>query len=358
MSEPTEQNREPLLIERIARWLGFERLSEWLPGDIYPPYLYVVFFVLFDAGVLNVYKHLTGGTHALLVSPSWISIPLGLLLGVFGIRYMSEQYRRTVRDLRIDDRLGAEHRAAFEETVPIRVELAVFGIAVGLYFANFLATGFGTIAAYEGVVVAIASYLFLQPFVYLPIVVEFGLVYFSVHVLLPRRIETAGLGLFFYDPRNMGGFGSVGELLKRSYYLFTAGLLLYFFSKYGPWLLSQIGPVPYPEPGVSTAVFFSVAWLVGCLSIAYSMLSLHRIMSEEKETKIRELEDEMRDIIENPYDINASSVTDESELEDVTRRLEQVRSTRVYPATFTMWSQIGISVLLPQVLQVALRATM
>jgi hypothetical protein len=35
--------------------------------------------------------------------------------------------------------------------------------------------------------------------------------------------------------------------------------------------------------------------------------------------------------------------------------MAQIRETKRYPSTFTMWSQIAISVLLPQALQVALQ---
>jgi len=45
-------------------------------------------------------------------------------------------------------------------------------------------------------------------------------------------------------------------------------------------------------------------------------------------------------------------------METKERQLSEVRATRTYPTTFTMWSQIGISVLLPQVLQLVVRSTL
>jgi hypothetical protein len=105
------------------------------------------------------------------------------------------------------------------------------------------------------------------------------------------------------------------------------------------------------EAGDVDLAFFSAAWLVGLASIGYSMYTVYGIMSEKKEQRIRELEDELHAAIENPYDINASTVADEEKLNDIRRRLDEVRNTRVYPATVTMWSQIAISVLLPQALQ-------
>jgi hypothetical protein len=190
--------------------------------------------------------------------------------------------------------------------------------------------------------------------VFLPVIVEFAFTYYGIHFLLPRRIKQTEFNLFFYDPRNMGGFAAVGQLLKRSYYIYTAGLLLFFLLVYGPVLLSVDGYVP----GLFELAFFSAAWFVGLLSIAYSMYTIHQLMSKQKERRIRELEAELHDAIEKPYDINNSKIVHPDKLDDTRRRLKQVRNTRVYPATFTMWSQIAISVLLPQLLQLTVQTVL
>jgi hypothetical protein len=267
---------------------------------------------------------------------------------------MTRKYGEALADFRVRDRVDGDALSAFERTVPWRAKLGIYLVAVvALYVNIFFVVGLGTIDRPGGGPIDLVNWLFIFQVVYLPFVIEFGLVYYGIHFLLPKRIERADIGLFFYDPLNMGGFAEVGQLLKRSYYLYTAGLLLFFLVVYGGVIFS-LGGTP---AGVVEMVFFSAAWFVGVVSIGYSMFTMHRIMSEEKRTRIRELKDEMEDVIENPYDIIESNVTDEGELEDVRRRLEQVRSTRVYPATFTMWSQIAMSVLLPQALQLALQAT-
>lgn len=83
---------------------------------------------------------------------------------------------------------------------------------------------------------------------------------------------------------------------------------------------------------------------------------MHHVMAGRKEQRISELEAEIEDIIQNPYDFNNSKVTDEEKLNDIYRRRQEIRDTRVYPATFTMWSQIIISVLFHQALNVAMQA--
>jgi hypothetical protein len=62
--------------------------------------------------------------------------------------------------------------------------------------------------------------------------------------------------------------------------------------------------------------------------------------------------------LENPYNINNSEIADQDQLDDTRRRLEQVRKIRVYTATFTMWSQIAISVLLQQLLQLTVQTAL
>lgn len=345
---------ETLLVERIAALLGFERLSSALPGDIWPPYLFVVSFLLLDHGIVNGYIHLTGGTHILLAAPNIFVAPLAVLFAAFGIRYMWRNYAQAIRDLNVEQRADDEITDRFARTMSWRVKAGIYVLAVVVLYANVLFNvGLSTINRPGGGLIDAVNWLFVFEVAYLPFVVEFALVYFAIHVSLPRRIEQADIGLYFYDPQNMGGFASVGQLLKRSYYLYTAGLLLFFIVVYGAVILS-LGETPATA---FSAAFFSAAWFVGVLSIAYSMLTIHRLMASEKRERIRELEAEMREVIEKPYDINESTVTDENELDDIRRRLEEVRGTRVYPATFTMWSQILISVLLPQALQLVLQAT-
>lgn len=353
MSESTAVAEEVLFVECFAGLFGVDRLAEKLPGDIYPPYLYLTVFIIFDLGIVNTYSHFAGDAiYVLLDSPYVIVGPLGVILAAIGIRYLAENYADAVENLPINNQ---DNVSAFECIVPLRVKLVVYGVAVIGIYANIIGNvGVGNVIAAEGPA-GLINFLFVWEVGYLPFAVEFGLMYFGVHVLLPRRIANTDIRMFFYDPRNMGGFAGVGQLLKYSYYLYTAGLLLYFILTYGSVLFAFGGTVP-TRPGVVEAVFFSAAWIVGVASIAYSMLTIHRVMARQKEQRLSELEAEIEDIIQNPYDINKSKVTDEEQLNDIYRRRQEIRDTRVYPATFTMWSQIIISVLLPQALNMAVQA--
>ncbi|ELZ44585.1 hypothetical protein C464_13185 [Halorubrum coriense DSM 10284] len=258
---------------------------------------------------------------------------------------MSRGYENALAALRAQDRIDRTEIDQFRRIFSWRTKVIVYICAVVVLYAN---TVFNV--GVPNRVTAI-NFLFTWEFVFLPVIVEFAFTYYGIHFLLPRRIKTTDFNLFFYDPRNMGGFAAVGQLLKRSYYIYTAGLLLFFLLVYGPVLLSVDGYVP----GLFELAFFSTAWLVGLLSIGYSMYTIHQLMSDKKERRIREIETEIHQAIENPYDINNSNVVNPDKLDDARRRLKQVRNTRVYPATFTMWSQIAISVLLPQLLQLTVQ---
>jgi hypothetical protein len=163
------------------------------------------------------------------------------------------------------------------------------------------------------------------------------------------------MGLFFYDPRNLGGFGPVGELLKRSYYIYTAILLLWFLQTHAPVLLSGVVDSPYPAPGPIFQVVLSAIWLIGVLTIAYSMFRVHTLMKSKKEARISALEDEIKRLVRNPYDATATNITDHERYENAQTNLEEVKQTKTYPTTFTMWSQIFLSVLLPQALNMVVQ---
>ena len=352
MSDVKITINENLLVERMAELFGFDRLAEILPGDIPLPYLYLSTFLIFDHGIAQMYIHFaTDGTHILLQSPSAIVSVPGLYLGAFGIRYISDGYSDAVESFPLSSQ--EDDFTVFNSLVSFRAKLVMYIIIILVYYPYVLVgIGWQNIFASQGVF-GLVNTLLVWQIGYFPFVIEFGLLYFGIHFLLPRRIAGADVSMFFYDTRNMGGFAVVGNLLKYSYYIFTVGLLLYFIFVYGPFF--SIGTAIGTGPGLLEALIFSIVWLLGIASIAYSMFTMHRFMAGKKNKRIAELEAEVEDIIENPYDINNSEVTNKEQLEDIYRRRQEIRDTRVYPATFTMWSQIAISVILPQALNVAVQ---
>jgi hypothetical protein len=337
------------LVEYIATIFGFNKLSQALPGkDIKPSYLFIGFFTFLDLAILQVYAHFTGGTHIFVKSPNVAIAYLTVILGVFGIEYMSNSYKEAISAIRVHERIKAYESDNFRWTISWRTKVITYIISVIILYAHAIFN-----VGIPNQVTAI-NLLFTWEFVLLPIIIEFAFLYLTIHVRLPRQIKNVDMNMFFYDPRNMGGFAPVGALLKRSYYLYTVALLMFFVFTYGRVLFSLGGYVP----GLFDLLFFSAAWLIGILSIGHSMYTIHKFMSEQKENRIREIEDELHEALEKPYDINNSSVDNPEKLNDAQRRLKEVKNTRVYPATFTMWSQIAVSVLLPQLLQLTVQTTL
>jgi hypothetical protein len=353
--------REQLLIERIADWTGVVALARRLPYEgIYPPYLLVGLSIMIAFVILPIVSITTVGSSSTLSDPiTPVSIALGVIVGAVGVRYMADGYATAVNSLGLQDRPSQSNIDAFRGVVSFRTKLVLYVVGVLIYYLNlFLGPGVQTLIELDGVIPTVIGQFVLAPLVNLVLVVEFATMFFGIHFLLPRRVQNADLDLFFYDPRNMGGLSEIGQLLKRTYYVYTAGVLVYFIVAYGRIILSNLVDSPLPSPGLQVVLFFSIAWGLGFISILYSMKQMNRIMSEKRERRVRELETDIKDIIENPYDIRSSRVADQEAMETKERQLEQVRSTRTYPTTFTMWSQIAVSVLLPQVLQLVVQATL
>lgn len=349
-----ERYRGRLLMEAIAEKLGFGALANRLPFQVYPPYLLVGTALLIEYGILDLYNFFVSGKASWLTEPKSIAIPLGVTLAIVGTRYMHDNYARAIADLRIEDRDDGTDPRPLESLISFRTRLILYLVSVAVFelFLYFV-MGYDTLIGISGLPVFLVGNFVLFPLVYIPTLVEFMLTYFSIHFALPRRLEQSGVGLFFHDSRNMGGFGSIGQLLKRSYYLYTIALVLYFFQSYAQVIFAEFISSSYPDPGPIIQTSLTIAWIIGVLSIGYSMFRIHQLMVTEKEARTRELEDEIRAAIDDPYNISSAEIVDQDRYERARERLEHVQSTNTYPTTFTMWSQIAISVLLPQALSMA-----
>lgn len=350
-SDGQDRFRDTLLIEKFASIFHFDDISTSLFGsETYGPHL------LLGSMITLSYAF----RAPLLLAEPWrlatsTTLIGGLWLGLLGALYMRNGYATAVAQLQLGDRQKDHDHSQFERIVPLRIQIAIFIIAVVATYPNvFFGMGLNTLISEEGMWPVLVRLFIAVPLAYYPVVIDVGTMFFFVHFQLPRRLAKSDLNLFFYDPRNMGGFAPIGQLLKRSYYIYTGGLLAYFFFIYIPIIFSRFIQSSYEIPQ-AIGVFFSLAWLAGLLSIGYSMWKIHTLMAEKKEQRLQELEGDLRSIIKNPYDIRSSSVSEEARLEKINRQLDHVRSMKEYPTTFTMWSQILISVILPQVLNMSVQ---
>lgn len=355
-----EKYRDQLLIEIIAEKLYFGRLSEALPGrSIYPPYLLVVIGLFIEYGVFDVYNFFVSGKSSFLAQPNTIAIPAMTVLGVIGLRYIHDSYASAMINLGVDDgHIGIDEsiRREFEGLVSLRVRIAGYlATLVASYAFAVFVLGIPQLIEISGIGLVLYAQLITFPLIIIPVLVELGISYIAIHLIIPRRLAAADFGLFFYDPRNLGGFEPIGELLKRSYYIYTAVLLLWFLQTHIPVILSQFISSPYPAPGPTFQTALSALWIVGIITIAYSMAKIHFIMKSKKEEKIRSLEEELKQAVDDPYDATLSNIEDRDRYEEAQETISHVKNTKTYPTTFAMWSQIFISVLLPQALNMVVQ---
>jgi hypothetical protein len=357
--EEAARYKGPLLIDRIACRLGFDWFARRLPIEVPPAYVFVTTVLGIQIGIIAPFNYFVADKVSIANDPLSILVPIGLTIAVVGIHWMQDSYAEAIVSLRLPDQeTDANQRSTlFEEIIPFRAKLIAWAIGLAIFYLNlFVLLGVSTAIEIEGIVQTLFANAIVVPLVSMPLITEFAMLYVGIHVLMPRRIAKADLDLFFYDPRDMGGFAKIGQLLKRSYYLYTTGLLLYFSLTYGPTIFNDILYTPYPEPTAPVAAIFTLLWFTGVISIAYSMYRVHVVMASKKVQRINEIEQELRDLLDDPYDINSSNLANHSKREEIQHRLEQVRSTREYPSTFTMWTQIAISVILPQALNLAIQA--
>ncbi len=342
------------LIEQLAQTLHIDSLARRLPGVTYPPYLYVSLFIILDLAAVNTYTHVTGGTHAVVRNPFYLSLYAGIILAVIGIKYMNEGHVAVMEIFVERDICDVNQADNYAFSTRSKLLFYLLGL-LGFFAYQVFVIGIPTILEDQGIA-GVAFTLVLLPGCYLPVAIDFVSEYVTLHLLIPRWLSRENIGLFFFDPQNMGGFQPIGELLKNSYYIYTAGLLLYLLFFYGVFVTPIQGTIQAP-PGTAEAVLFTGLWLLGLGTISYSIYKTHQIMKTERKDRLRDIETEIRDIIDNPHDISNAEITDQDRLDALEYRLGQIQATSEYPTTFTMWTQIGISVLLPQVLQMTLQAT-
>lgn len=219
----------------------------------------------------------------------------------------------------------------------------LFGVGVTLQLAR-AAQG---VAAFN--TTGIVANFVVVPFVYGPIIVQFSVVYLGIEFLAPRRLAKSDVDVDFFDPSGVGGLRPLAELVKRAYYYIVAGLLVYALITYAPF-------VPGWHISAAAGTIFTATWATSVLTVAFAVFMLHRFMRREKRAELRRLEDERRSYMDNHWDVHDFEVPadEQDRIEDIEQRIDMVSATREYTATFTIWTQLVLSVAIPKTLQVLL----
>jgi hypothetical protein len=331
-------SRDGIWLDRVVGPLGFDWLSAKVPWNIPPSVLYAVLAVLITNGLLASYTVLTGGTLVYATNPYYLLEILLLPAAVIGAHSLHRDYDRAMEEMNIVERTS--NPEVLLEIVPRRLPWSLFGIAVGIMFLFP-----GPVSTY-GVTAMVDNFVIL-PFVYAPIVVQFFTTYFAIEILAPVRLWNSDIGIDFLDPEGIGGLRPIGELIKKSYYYIAVGLVGYALITYAPFI--DWGWTVSPEANL----LFTSIWIVSIGGVAFGVLVLHRFMHREKREAIRQLKAELRTHITNRYDVEDYEVPDSKEatVDELEERISRVNNTSEYPASFSIWSQLLVSIALPKGVQ-------
>lgn len=333
---------EPLWLDEFASRLGFGYLADWLPGDLPPSYVYALCTVFPLTVGAAIYTWSIGAELIYEINPYFALQPVLLLTAVYAAHSLRADYDRAVSDMDIAER--ATDPDPLIDIVPSRLPWVLFVVAVAIQFFPGIKDTTGWI---------ITDYVFnyfVFPFVYTPIIIQFAAVYLSIEFLAPWRLYRSDIGIHFLDPQGIGGLRPLGELIKKAYYFIVVGLIGYALITYAPFVVSEWEITPLGN------VLFTSVWVISIGTVGFAVFVLHRFMHREKRLEIQRLEAELHSYIDHPYDVADYEVPEEHEdrVANLRERITQVSDTSEYPATFSIWSQLLLSIALPKALQLAI----
>lgn len=347
--------RTPLY--RVVNGLGFGAVADRLPFVDDPLVLYAVAVVAFEVGVLQLVRTVTGHGLTFVENPLWLLRPLILVGAAVLTGQLHDRYDRTLREMSIHERTNELDR--FEGLVPPRLTWLFVAVGLGFTIPNALfVIGVPQLLAGGGIA-GVLQFLVVVPFGYVPVLATFLSTYVAIEVITPRRIADSDLGLYYLDPEGLGGMRPVGELVKLAYYYLMIGLVVFLVALYGPHILGGVFAIGSAwEPGLVANLGFTAVWVAAVMTMVYGLFTLHQFMRRQKREKKQDLDALAREHVENPWEVDSFDVPEEERetYEDIRERMDLVSSTKEYPATFTMWAQLVVGVMIPRAVQFVLSA--
>lgn len=344
-----ERNKkgESMWLDRYTSKLGFGWLSNQLPGEVPPSYLYGIMLILLIDPVANAWAYFGGYRSIYFDNPYFILQPIGLVASIYVSRSLLQTYDEVMDWMNVEDR--ADEPDSLTQIVPDWLPWLILLAGAGFFYSNAFIIGLNNIYRTDGLVGIIAA-LIINPLVWGPIGAQFISVYLSIELLAPYRLMKSEVGIHFFDPERLGGLRPISELVKQTCYYMMLGLILYALIIYHPFFETQ-----GTQTGVADVVFTGI-WLVIIAIILFAILTLHYFMLKEKKEKLCELDRETRDLVENPCDIKQRAVPNDvaKRVEEIEDKMEVVSSTKEYPATFSTWLRLLLGVLSPKGLQLLL----
>jgi len=335
-------HHQELWLDRFAQYLGFGRLGSVLNFPLPPSYLYAVVTVVGWAVLSTSIDLFYFETEPIYVrNPYFLLQPLILLVGVYGAHSLRRSYEAALKEMKLHER--TDDIDQFQELFPSWLPWLLFGTAATLQLSRSYAD-LGTFTPTGFVANAI-----IFPFVYAPILVQFLTIYVGIEFVAPWRLYKSDVGIHFLDPHGVGGLRPFGELVKKAYYFIVAGLIAYAFLIYAPGLAVA-------SVSATAAAIFTGVWAASIATVAFAVFVLHRFLHREKREELEHLEKELRNYIENPWEVSEYTIPEDAtqRVEDIQERIDTVSATREYPATFNIWTQLLLSIAIPKAVQLFL----
>ncbi len=345
----------PVLVRLLDR-IGIRRLlpEGFASKPIHALTAYSVLVVLLENGVLQLYNLWAGYEVVYLTNPLRLLNAAMLVGAAMATGALYRRYGRAVERSHLVERASSTER--FAPLVPDRLTAAL--VLVGVAFTTYNAVAILTLPELYAVggPERVLRFAVILPLGYVPVFATFLATYLSVEVLLPWRLLRSEVDLDFLDPEKLGGMRPFGELVKFAYYYLMLGLVGYAVALYGPFLLSGVFAYTALErPGAVANLGFTAVWAAAVVTMGWGIYALHRYMNREKREQLHRLDRRAREHIDDPWRIeNVDIAEPPAEYERYRTQVEYITSTKEYPATFTMWSQIAVGIVAPKALQVVL----
>ncbi|RLM63211.1 hypothetical protein DVK05_07935 [Halorubrum sp. Atlit-8R] len=336
---------EDLWLDGLARKVGMGHLSDALPGSVPPSYLYALVTIGVLELVLGAYSYAIGEPVIYLQNPFFLLQPIGLLAAVYGSRSLRRRYHEVTVEMRIRNRTDDPERLT--NVIPSWLPWTVFLSVVAVNYVRLFALG-GPVAVYQDAnLAAVIGWTVANP-VWASIATQFFTVYVAVTLIAPRRLRDSDVGVDFLDPEGLGGLRPIGELVKHAYYYVVAGLVAIGLVLYGPAIVG----IEW-ERTTATNLIFTTVWLSSVATVGYAVFTLHQFMRDEKRRELHRLRAMEERLVEDRWGVGFQRASSEKQgvLEGVRRRMERVSATQEYPATFSIWSQLLLSIVIPKAVQ-------
>lgn len=371
MSDQSDQIEvDELWVEKTADRLGFEQAASKLSGQQgMGPYLLILVTVLIHIPLLSVLGFGETGTLSmsenpgeLFQIPAWIAV-IWILLRTKKtytetVRDLPDPIDEDIRDLEVESRwttrllsaLGVPQNPTGKQDAGLEV-LAPKRLKYGIVLGGWVVYGsqlvmnpdslIGPVIDLTGPVVAGIRFFVIIPLIFYPIGAELLTVIVGALILLPFKIQRAGL-VNFSDPKGFGGLISTGKLFKSvavSYFI-----LLALFT-----MFETVAIGTDPTEMFSSALIVSGIG-VGLVFFFAPVLWMKSYISAAKDAKLQTIAEATRSVGSTddllPY-AEPESSADESRYIYNHIRMQRVEATKEFPINIGMIYEVLVALVLP-----------